>query len=220
MRELAKLALGLTALGALAACQQGAETFVREAGSVETVSPFGTAVIENYLAQSDPAAARIALGQRFAAEVDSMVTFDFDSARLGPAAQAVLARQADWIRQFPELRFSVYGHADAVGSRSYNYNLGLRRANAVVDFLVSRGIDRSRLQALVSYGETRPLIPTGDRERANRRTVTEVAGFVESRENCCLNGQYAEIIFRDYVASAGAPTELTGIQGGEVATDQ
>jgi peptidoglycan-associated lipoprotein len=72
---------------------------------------------------------------------------------------AILDKQANFIRQFPEVRFKVFGHTDLVGSQGYNYNLGLRRAKAVVNYLVAKG-SRSRLEAVVSYGKTRPLIQT------------------------------------------------------------
>ena len=91
----------------------------------------------------------------------------------------MLDRQAHWIKQFPEVRFRVFGHTDAVGSNAYNKSLGLRRARAAVNYLVSRGISRNRLEAVVSFGETQPLIPTPERERRNRRTVTEVSGFLK-----------------------------------------
>jgi hypothetical protein len=71
----------------------------------------------------------------------------------------------------------------------------------VVSFLVNQGISRKRLQAVVSYGESQPLIATTDKERRNRRTVTEVSGFVDSNP-ATLNGKYAAVIFREYVASA------------------
>src|SRR5690606_9769465 len=124
----------------------------------------------------------------------------FDSAVLDAEAQAILARQAHWIRQFPEVRFRVYGHTDLVGSPQYNYNLGLRRARAVVDFLVRSGVGRARLEALVSHGETRPVIPTPEPERRNRRTVTEVSGFVR-RHPTVMDGKYARIVYREYVES-------------------
>lgn len=219
-----RLTLSLAGVALLAACQPGSpasRSFNSEAGSVARTSTFGTSVIANYQAQVDPAAARVYLAQRFSSEVESTVTFPFDSAVLEPAAQAVLMRQANWIRQFPELQFSVYGHTDLVGSNAYNYNLGLRRANAVVNFLATQGVSRSRLRALVSYGETQPRVETQRRERANRRTVTEVSGWaIEAGHSCCLNGQYAEVIFRDYVASAGSEQTLQGISGAELATEQ
>jgi hypothetical protein len=96
-----------------------------------------------------------------------------------------------------------------VGSGAYNYQLGLRRAQTAVAFLVSQGIDRSRLDALVSEGETQPLVITQEEERRNRRTVTEVSGFVQRHPNV-LNGRYAEIIFRDYVNSAGISQNIEG----------
>ena len=145
----------------------------------------------------------LAVAQRFAAEVPTTINFAFDSAALDAEARRILDAQAAWIRSFPEVRFAVYGHTDLVGSNAYNHALGLRRARAAVAYLVSRGVDPGRLQALVSEGETRPLIATQGPERANRRTVTDVAGFVQGHPTV-LNGKYAEIIFRDYVASAVA----------------
>ena len=217
-----RLSIAVSALALLGACDtESGSRFGQEAGAVPATAAFGTAVIENMNAHVNPEMARIHLAQRFAAEVDSTVTFDFNSAQLDAAARQILAVQANWIRQFPELRFSVYGHTDLVGSAAYNQRLGRARANAVVNYLVSQGISRGRLEALVSYGETRPLVETQGRERANRRTVTEVSGFaVVAGHDCCLNGQYAEIIFRDYVASAVPPQELIGIAGEEFRTEQ
>ncbi len=125
------------------------------------------------------------------------ITFAFDSAALTPEAQQILVKQANWIKQFPEVRFKVFGHTDLVGSQGYNHSLGLRRANAVVNFLVSQGVSRARLEAVVSYGKTRPLIQTSEPEQRNRRTVTEVSGFVKGHP-MVLNGKYAEIVWRTY----------------------
>ena len=144
-----------------------------------------------------------------------MVTFPFNSTALDGNARAVLQQQATWIRQFPEVRFKVYGHTDLVGSTAYNRRLGLRRAEAVVLYLTSQGISRSRLEAVVSFGETQPLVVTQGQERRNRRTVTEVSGFVEDHPTL-MNGRYAEVVFREYVASATAPSTV-GAGSGEIA---
>ena len=56
-------------------------------------------------------------------------------------------------------------------------DLGLRRANRVVAYLVAKGINAERLEALISYGEEFPLINTEDRELANRRAITAVSGY-------------------------------------------
>ena len=137
------------------------------------------------------------LSSRFVAEVPTTITFAFDSATLSQQSRAVLRQQAQWINRFPEVRFSVYGHTDLVGSAAYNQRLGLRRARAAVDYLVSQGVDRSRLEALVSLGETQPLVATERREERNRRTVTEVQGFVQSHP-LVLDGRYADIVYRGY----------------------
>lgn len=162
---------------------------------------FGNATMNNTLVQSGQIDAQVALGRRFAAEVPSTITFPFNSAQLTAEARQALEHQANWMRQFPELRFSVYGHTDLVGSDAYNRALGKRRAQAVVSYLASRGVSTGRLEALVSYGETRPVILTQSPEQRNRRTVTEVSGFAKGAA-APLNGKYAAVIWREYITLA------------------
>lgn len=183
--------------------------FHREAGAQTDTGTFGSATTNNLLVMTGQQQYRLDLANKFAADVETRVTFAFNSSQLDAAARTTLARQAQWINQFPEIRFRVYGHTDAVGSNAYNKRLGLARATAVVNYLVGLGVNRARLEALVSFGETQPLVVTQGRERRNRRTVTEVSGFVQSHRSV-LDGKYAAIIYRDYVASAVPPTQLSG----------
>ena len=101
----------------------------------------------------------------------------------------------------------MYKRQDLVGSESYNEALGMRRAVAVVDYLVSKGISRDRLEAVISEGETMPIVATEDRERRNRRAVTEVSGLAGDFAGLGLNGKYAAVIWRDYVISASPERE-------------
>jgi peptidoglycan-associated lipoprotein len=197
--------LATSAFLALTAC--GAEyttSFDKESGSEVDKGQFGNATMNNTLMQTGELSYTVALAERFNAEVPDTVNFDFNQSNITPEAAAILDKQANFIRQFPEVRFTVFGHTDLVGGNAYNQRLGLRRANAVVDYLVSKGVSRSRLKAVVSYGKTRPIIQTSQPEERNRRTVTEVSGFVESHP-LVLNGKYAAIIWREYVGSAVRP---------------
>lgn len=207
------LSAGLAALGACSKETNIARTFYSEAGSEIETRDFGNATMNNTLVQQGEKSYVIDLTRRFAAEVPNTVNFAFDSAVLDGQAQAALLQQADWIRQFPEVRFRVYGHTDLVGSNAYNRSLGLRRAKAVVAFLSAQGISRSRLEAVASFGETQPLVYVQSPERRNRRTVTEVSGFV-AKNPLILNGKYAEVIWREYVKSAVSPHVVDSIQGG------
>lgn len=203
--------LAATALLSLAAC--GAEL-----GSQVDKGSFGNATMNNTLIQTGEMNYTVALAERFNAEVPDTINFEFDSAELTDEARVILQKQANFIRQFPEVRFKVFGHTDLVGSAAYNQRLGLRRAQAAVAYLVSQGISKSRLEAVVSFGKTQPIIQTTQPEMRNRRTVTEVSGFVQSNP-LVLNGKYADIIFREYVGSAVRPIEgITGTQS-EVASE-
>jgi len=178
-----------------------------EAGYQVDSGTFGNATLNNTQMMNGERSCTQVLADRFAREIPTQINFAFDSAELDATAQQVLTLQADWIRQFPEVRFRVYGHTDAVGSSGYNKSLGMRRARAVVSFFASRGISRSRLEAVVSYGETQPLVPTGERERRNRRTVTQVSGFVDGNQNL-LDGKYAQVVYREYIKSAEPKTTV------------
>ncbi len=201
------ITLGLSV--AVAAC-------TREAGYEVDQGAFGNATLNNSQVMTGELTYAQILGRRFAAEVPTQINFAFDSAQLDAGAQRVLLRQADWIKQFPEARFRVYGHTDAVGSQAYNQSLGQRRADAAVAFLTRQGISRSRLEAVVSFGKTRPLINTPDRDRRNRRTVTEVSGFVD-RAPQLLDGKYAEVIYREYVESATNLSYITDVDATDIA---
>lgn len=189
----------------------------REAGSEIDAGFFGNATMNNNQVQTNRSGMMLNLNRRFSNEVTATVTFPFNSTALDENARATLRQQATWIRQFPEIRFKVYGHTDLVGSTGYNRRLGLRRAEAVVLYLTTQGISRSRLEAVVTFGESQPLIVTQGEERRNRRTVTEVSGFVDSNP-MLLNGRYAEVIFREYVASAVPPSALQPSGAAETAS--
>ncbi len=190
------LAVAVISVG-LGACTPG------EIGRDLDEGGFGNPTMNNIGVQTGQIQVQIDLSQRFASEVGNTVTFAFNSSTLSSSARAALDRQADWIKQFPEVSFRVYGHTDLVGSEGYNQRLGKRRADAVVNYLTRHGISRSRLEAVASFGETRPVVYSQGREQRNRRTVTEVSGFI-SDNPMLLDGQYAAIVFREYVASASA----------------
>lgn len=202
MQTTARTLLLIAFASGLAAC--GSPSVDRQLGYEVDEGGFGGVTRNNTAVMSGEIDATQALSARFATEVPNTITFEFNSAALTPEARTALAEQANWIRQFPELRFSVYGHTDLVGSNAYNKALGKRRAEAVVNFFASQGISRARLEALVSYGETRPVIATQAPEQANRRTVTEVAGF-HRRLGPPLNGKYAAVVMREYISGAIRP---------------
>ena len=211
MRGHIKALLAASSALALVACGDAdfGSSWNQEAGSFIDEGGFGNPTMNNTLIQNGDLQFAVALNERFQNEVPTMINFAFDEATPDAEARAILDRQADWIRQFPEVRFRVYGHTDLVGSAAYNQQLGLRRAQAAVRYLTSQGISRSRLEAVASFGETRPLVQTEDRERRNRRTVTEVSGFVQ-RHPTLLDGKYAQVIYREYINSATRTPQVTG----------
>jgi len=83
------------------------------------------------------------------------VFFGLDRYDLDGASRETLRRQAAWLGQYPNARILIAGNADERGTREYNLALGARRANSVRDFLVSQGVDASRIST-VSYGKERP----------------------------------------------------------------
>jgi outer membrane protein OmpA-like peptidoglycan-associated protein len=105
------------------------------------------------------------------------VYFDTDQDEVKPSAQPVLTRLAGLLNDHPEItEMQIRGYADERGDAQYNLELSQRRAAAVKDFLVARGVAPQRL-ITVGLGEYSPAVPTGDakgkdlknRYEANRR---------------------------------------------------
>jgi len=82
--------------------------------------------------------------------------FDYDSAELRPDARQAIQKDAAFFKQYPTMRVTIEGHCDERGSTEYNLALGQRRANAVMQYLVSLGIPENRLNA-TSWGKEKPF---------------------------------------------------------------
>ncbi len=122
------------------------------------------------------------LARQFMAETPYVVNFAFDKWDLDATAKARLDQQADWILAHPQARFSVYGHTDLMGSDSYNLALGLRRAEAVVNHLISRGVQPARLEIRQTLGEGAPILDAVEPALINRRAVTYVDGILPTHQ--------------------------------------
>ncbi len=111
--------------------------------------------------------------EQFVVEVGDRVFFDTDQSTLTAEARNTLNNQAAWLQQYSQFNLLIEGHADERGTREYNLALGERRANAVRNYLVTRGVPANRIQT-ISYGKERPEV-VGSNPGAwaqNRRSVT------------------------------------------------
>ncbi len=95
--------------------------------------------------------------------VGHRVFFGYDQYSLSAQAQSTLQRQADFLKQYSNVRIQVSGNCDERGTREYNLALGARRAEAARAYLVSMGVDSSRITT-VSYGKERPIDPRSTEE--------------------------------------------------------
>jgi len=113
--------------------------------------------------------------QDLEASAGDRIFFAFDRSDISPEAREILARQADWLRRYPNVTVTIEGHCDERGTREYNLALGERRAQAAKNVLVAAGIPAARIST-TSYGKERPAV-VGSTEEAyaqNRRAVTVV----------------------------------------------
>ncbi len=112
--------------------------------------------------------------EQLVATAGDRVFFDFNGATLSSEAQATLTKQAQWLSG-NATNVTVEGHCDERGTREYNLALGEKRATAVKNFLVSKGVPATRITT-ISYGKEFPEF-LGSNEEAwskNRRAVTVV----------------------------------------------
>ena len=98
------------------------------------------------------------------------INFEFDSSDLSGGSQSALRQNGQWLLDNPDQPVVIEGHCDERGTAEYNMALGMRRSQAVFEFLRSLGVSESQMSK-VSYGEELPLDP-GHNEGAwskNRR---------------------------------------------------
>ncbi|MBA4764524.1 MAG: peptidoglycan-associated lipoprotein Pal [Erythrobacter sp.] len=156
----------LTSALALAACQKKAPEEIPPPPA-ETTTPTPTPT------SSGPAVGSMEHFMQAVGQANTTVYFDTDRYNIDAEDSAKLQTQAQYFNQYPDVRFTIEGHADERGTREYNLALGERRANAAKNYLVSLGIPASRIRT-VSYGKERP-VALGSNEAAwaqNRRAAT------------------------------------------------
>lgn len=125
---------------------------------------------------TSPSSIKPGSAEDFRVNVGDTVLFDLDQHSVRSDAQAILQKQAAWLKQYPSVRLMVEGHCDERGTREYNLALGDRRAYAVKEFLVSLGVDAARLQTK-SYGKERPVCAEADEScwQQNRRGYSVIS---------------------------------------------
>ncbi|MCG8545039.1 MAG: peptidoglycan-associated lipoprotein Pal [Alphaproteobacteria bacterium] len=102
-----------------------------------------------------PVAVEPGTAQDFIVNVGDRVFFAFNKSNLDAKAQETLNKQAAWLKKYPSVTILVAGHCDERGTREYNLALGDRRASAVRDYLISQGVDGSRVET-ISFGKDAP----------------------------------------------------------------
>ena len=168
-RKIATAVLLASAIG-LAACSKKAPETLPPAPA-ETARPTQPGP------QVQPSGPMVGTQAHFAAAVGSSTTIYFDTDRYNVDSQdaAALQAQAQYFARFPQVTFTIEGHADERGTREYNLALGERRANAAKSYLVSLGVDANRI-SVVSYGKERPVALGSDESSwaQNRRAASVI----------------------------------------------
>ena len=166
----AKWMAGLAAAAMLAACSSSEDAAAPGADASAGAGAGGgvesSAIGQDHLPPPDTVA-------YFNQVVGDRVFFGFDRHDLDAEARRTLSGQAEWLRNNPDTRVTVEGHADERGTREYNLALGARRASAVRSYLASKGVSPARMRT-ISYGKERPVAVCDDEScwSQNRRAVT------------------------------------------------
>src|SRR5438552_1531965 len=125
--------------------------------------------------RADSLAALARSGEEVRSTLAAMIHFDLDKSNIRPEDAATLDQKVAILQANPELRIRIGGHCDERGSDEYNLALGNRRAQSGKQYLVSHGIDASRIETQ-SWGEEKPLVDGHDESAwsQNRRDEFEI----------------------------------------------
>jgi peptidoglycan-associated lipoprotein len=171
-RKIATILL-LASATSLAACAKKAPETLPPVAEAPAPAPAPT------MAPPPPPPSGPAVGtqEHFAEAVGSATTIYFDTDRFNIDTQdaAALQAQAQYFARYPQITFTIEGHADERGTREYNLALGEKRADSARAYLVSLGVDASRI-SVVSYGKERPVALASDEAAwaQNRRAASVI----------------------------------------------
>jgi outer membrane protein OmpA-like peptidoglycan-associated protein/tetratricopeptide (TPR) repeat protein len=90
------------------------------------------------------------------------VYFDYAKYQVRSSETEMLEKNISVLKKNPKRNFVIYGHADSRGSAELNKRLALQRAQRVKEYLISKGIDKTRIKMVISKGEEEPMINCGD----------------------------------------------------------
>jgi OmpA-OmpF porin, OOP family len=139
-----------------------AEGYLNANDSVELVSEDMTPVMKDLFLQPIEVGLTVRLKN---------IYFDFDKTTLKSESFVELNKVVDFLKKNPNVEIEIAGHTDNKGADDYNQNLSQGRSQAVVDYIVSQGIEDYRLAAH-GYGESVPIDTNNTEEgRANNRRV-------------------------------------------------
>jgi peptidoglycan-associated lipoprotein len=116
--------------------------------------------------------------QELAVDIGDRVFFGYDKSSFTVNAKATLDRQVAWLTKNRSVNILIAGNADARGSETYDLALGMRRAEAVRNYLVAHGVLATRID-MISYGKDKPVAADEDEAsyQENRVAITSVRGF-------------------------------------------
>ena len=129
---------------------------------------FHFASLNDSILMSNITLTKIAVGKKITLR---NIYFDFNSAHLQTTSEAELNQLIMLLKNYPTIHLLIAGHTDSIGNEAYNLKLSTKRAEAVMNYLITKGIAPGRLQSK-GYGETQPIADNNtEKGRAlNRRT--------------------------------------------------
>jgi peptidoglycan-associated lipoprotein len=160
------------ATGSTTVTPDSSTTYVATAtgpGGSQTASARVTVTTPPPSAPPPPMKASVREGDIFEAHIQDAY-FDYDKSDIRADAQQTLTADADVLKSYPDMVFTIEGHCDERGSEEYNLGLGDRRATAAKNFLVNLGVSPNRIFT-ISYGKDRPFCTESTEQcwQSNRR---------------------------------------------------
>lgn len=122
------------------------------------------------LTQAIPTAEVNRIGEGINVTFDSSLAFKINSAELNSGYEDDLSSAAEVFKNHPDTNILIEGHTDDSGSNEYNMALSEKRAKTVSSYLISQGVDSSRITTKW-YGEDQPKYPNDDANREKNRRV-------------------------------------------------